>query len=254
MTSSTKVFVHGNPESADIWTLLIAELRSKGIDNIVTLSPPGFGSPTPAGWGGTIIEYRDWLISELEKIGGVIDIVGHDWGAGHVYSMLSVRADLVRSWAADCAGLVHPDYVWHDAAQGWQTPEIGEQMVAGMVAMDEATFVEAFTGLGMTPEIARAVKSNINDEMARCVLALYRDAAQPKMTWLGEKLFIARPDNGLVIMAEQDTFAGSLEVMEEVAGILNAGTAFIGEVGHWWMCQKPAAGAQMLLDHWQQFD
>ena len=36
---------------------------------------------------------------------------------------------------ADCAGLLHPDYVWHDAAQAWQTPEVGEQAIAAMFGM-----------------------------------------------------------------------------------------------------------------------
>ncbi len=38
---TTKVFVHGNPEVDAIWTLLVAELRDRGIDDIVLLSPPG---------------------------------------------------------------------------------------------------------------------------------------------------------------------------------------------------------------------
>ena len=247
---ATKVFVHGNPETADIWSPLIVELRLRGIDNVVTLSPPGFGAPVPEKWNGTILEYRDWLISQLEAIGGVIDIVGHDWGAGHVYSMLAARPDVVRSWAADCAGLVHPDYVWHDAAQGWQTPDVGEQMVAGMVAMTTETFVETFSSLGMTSDVAREVKKGINDDMARCILRLYRDARQPAMARLGDRLFLAQPRNGLVIIAENDHFAGSRDVTDEVAGILHADTAFISGVGHWWMCEKPAIAAQVLIDHW----
>ena len=75
------VFVHGNPETASIWDPLIAEL---GRDDVVTLSPPGFGAPVPEGFGATADEYRDWLIGELEGIGGPIDLVGHDWGGGHV--------------------------------------------------------------------------------------------------------------------------------------------------------------------------
>ncbi len=248
--TATKVFVHGNPETADIWNLLFDELHAKGINNIIALTPPGFGSVPPADWGATALEYRDWLIAELENIGGTIDLVGHDWGAGHVYALLAVRPDLVRSWAADCAGLIHPDYVWHDAAQGWQTPDVGEQMVAAMVDMDADSFAQVFGSLGMGDVIARAVKPHVNEHMAKCILALYRDATQPYMSRLGERVFLAQPRNGLVIMAENDTFAGSVDVMEEVAGILNADTAFIGGVGHWWMCEKPAAGAQMLLDHW----
>ena len=248
--STTKVFVHGNPETSAVWSLLVAELKKRGVDNIVLLTPPGFGAPTPAGWGGTMREYRNWLIAELEAIGGDIDLVGHDWGAGHVYGVLAERPDIARTWAADCAGLMHADYQWHDAAQGWQAPELGEQMVAGMVAMPDEQFVDAFSGLGMTREIAAEVKSHINDEMARCILALYRDAAQPALVPIGKKFAAAQPKNGLVIIAEQDHYAGTLETMTSVANSVGAEVAVLPEVGHWWMCQRPDLGADMLMAHW----
>jgi pimeloyl-ACP methyl ester carboxylesterase len=248
--STTKVFVHGNPETSAVWSLLVAELKKRGVDNIVLLTPPGFGAPTPAGWGGTMREYRDWLIAELEAIGGEIDLVGHDWGAGHVYGVLSEKPGIVRSWAADCAGLLHADYQWHDMAQGWQAPELGEQMVAGMVAMPDDQFVDAFSGLGMTRETAADVKSHINDEMARCILALYRDAAQPAMVAVGKQFVSAQPKNGLVIIAEGDHFAGSLETMTSVANSVGADISVLPEVGHWWMCQRPDLGADILMAHW----
>ena len=248
--STTKVFVHGNPETSAVWSLLVAELKKRGVDNIVLLTPPGFGAPTPAGWGGTMREYRNWLIAELEAIGGDIDLVGHDWGAGHVYGVLAERPDIARTWAADCAGLMHADYQWHDAAQGWQAPELGEQMVAGMVAMPDDQFVDAFSGLGMTREIAAEVKSHINDEMARCILALYRDAAQPALVPIGRQFAAVQPKNGLVIIAEQDHYAGTLETMTSVANSVGAEVAVLPEVGHWWMCQRPDLGADMLMAHW----
>jgi pimeloyl-ACP methyl ester carboxylesterase len=250
MSTSTKVFVHGNPETSAIWSLLVEELQKRGVKNIVLLTPPGFGAPTPAQWGGTVREYREWLLGELEAIGGDIDLVGHDWGAGHVYGVLAERPDIVRSWAADCAGLLHPEYQWHDAAQGWQAPELGEQMVAGMVAMPADQFVEAFSGLGMTPEIAASVKSHINDDMARCVLSLYRDAVQPVMVELGKKFASAQPRNGLVIIAENDHFAGTEDTMTQVANGVSANIAKLSDVGHWWMCQQPSVAADMLMTHW----
>ena len=250
MSASTKVFVHGNPETSAIWSLLVAELHKRGETKIVLLTPPGFGAPTPAGWGGTMREYRDWLIAELSAIEGEIDLVGHDWGAGHVLGVLSERPDIVRTWATDCAGLLHADYQWHDMAQGWQAPELGEQMVAGMVAMPDEQFVDAFSGLGMTREIAADVKSHINDEMARCILALYRDAAQPAMVTVGKQFAAAKPKNGLVIIAEEDHFAGDERTMTEVANSVGADTAKLSGVGHWWMCQQPAVAADMLMKHW----
>ena len=91
MVEATKVFVHGNPETSAIWSLLVDELRKNGINNIVLLTPPGFGAPTPKGWGATVAEYRDWLLNELDKIDTPIDLVGHDWGAGHVFGVLAAR-------------------------------------------------------------------------------------------------------------------------------------------------------------------
>lgn len=252
MSTSTKVFVHGNPETSAIWSLLVEELQQQGVNNIVLLTPPGFGTPTPVDWAGTVREYRDWLLAELEAIGGEIDLVGHDWGAGHVFGVLAERPNIVRSWAADCVGLLHPEYQWHDAAQGWQAPELGEQMVAGMVAMPNDQFVDAFSGLGMTPDIAATVKSHINDDMARCILSLYRDAAQPVMVELGMKFVAARPVGGLVLIAENDHFAGPHAFHEQLASQVDANIAHIQGVGHWWMCEKPQEAARILLSHWAQ--
>ena len=250
MTESTKVFIHGNPETSAIWHLLVKELQRGGVAKVVRLSPPGFGSPTPAGWGATVVEYRDWLIGELEKIDGEIDLVAHDWGAGHLFSSLSARPNLVRSWAADCVGLIHPDYEWHTNAKQWQTPDVGEKVVADMVAISESDFVAIFSSLGMTADIAGQVKRGINDEMARCILALYRDAAQPRMAELGRQFIAAAPANGLVIVATNDHFAGPAENMTQIAAQVNAKTATIADAGHWWMCEQPQFAASMLMQHW----
>ena len=191
---TTKVFVHGNPEVDAIWTLLADELRDRGIDDIVLLSPPGFGAPTPDGWAGDVAAYRSWLVGELERIGGsgqVIDLVGHDWGAGHVFGAVAARPDLVRSFAADCGGLIHPDYVWHDAAQIWQTPGAGEEMVAGLVATPLPDLQAFFQSLGAPGDIAHSMAEGANEDMGRCILTLYRDAVQPAASELGVRLAAA---------------------------------------------------------------
>ena len=254
MVESTKVFVHGNPETSTIWSLLVNELHKNGINQIVLLSPPGFGAPTPKGWGATVVEYRDWLLSELDKIDSPIDLVGHDWGAGHVFGALATRPNFVRTWATDCGGLIHPDYLWHDAAQGWQAPDIGEKMVAGMVAMSAEQFADYFSSLGMTREIAAQVKKDVNDEFARCILGLYRDAAQPAMAKLGELFAAANPPNGLVIIADKDNYAGSAEQVHQVAAGVNAKVANIPDAGHWWMIERPELAASILIDHWKSFN
>ena len=245
-----KVFVHGNPETAAIWDDLVSELFARGVDDIVRLSPPGFGAPTPAGWGATREDYAQWLTGELGAVGGPIDLVGHDWGAGHVFGVLAGEPGLVRTWASDCAGLMHPDYVWHDAAQAWQTPEVGEQAVAGMLSLDEDSFAAVFSSLGMRDAIARAVRRGLDDETARCVLALYRSAAQPAMCDLGRQFVASRPTNGLVIIAENDHYAGSAHMHEEMAESVGARVLHVAGAGHWWMIERPAEAAEALIEHW----
>ena len=243
------VFVHGNPESSAIWDLLIPELDR---DDVVTLSPPGFGAPCPEGWEGTRTDYAEWLIGELEGISEPIDLVGHDWGGGHVIAAVLERPDLIRSWAVDVAGLVHPDYVWHDMAQVWQTPEAGEEAVAEMLTrrtLEEKT--AAFTEIGMTPEIAAKVAEAGNEEMARCILTLYRSAAQPAMAEYGADLSAAKENPGLVIVAEEDHYVGGEAMSRHSAERMGASVAVLSGVGHWWMIQDPKAGAEMLNNFWK---
>jgi pimeloyl-ACP methyl ester carboxylesterase len=78
MLSMTVVLVHGNPETDAIWSPLVEAL---GRDDVVRLSPPGFGAPLPAGFAATMPEYRDWLEGELAAFDEPVDLVGHDWAA-----------------------------------------------------------------------------------------------------------------------------------------------------------------------------
>ena len=179
-----KVFVHGNPECSAVWDLLVAELADRSVDDVVRLSPPGFGAPVPDGFEATMAGYHAWLVAELEAIDGPIDLVGHDWGTGHVAGIAADRPDLIRSFAMDCGGLVHPDYVWHDMAQAWQTPEVGEQVVAAMTGASRADRLAMFEGLGMPGSIAEAHADAVDEAMGACVLTLYRSAVRLRFgTW-----------------------------------------------------------------------
>ncbi|MGD9892488.1 MAG: alpha/beta fold hydrolase, partial [Dehalococcoidia bacterium] len=89
------VLIHGNPETAAIWDDLRQHL---GDAEVVSLSPPGFGAPVPEGFDATSDAYVAWLAGELESIDGPIDLVGHDWGGGHVVRLVAARPELVRSW------------------------------------------------------------------------------------------------------------------------------------------------------------
>jgi pimeloyl-ACP methyl ester carboxylesterase len=242
----TLVLVHGNPEAAAIWDDLRAAL---GRDDVVALSPPGFGAPTPPGFGATMAEYADWLVAELEHLArrrGPLDVFGHDWGGGHVAGVAVRRPDLLRSWGFDIAGCVHPDYVWHELAQVWQTPGEGEAAVAGMASAPVDGRAAAYAGMGMTPEAARACAEAFDDEMARCILALYRSARQPAMAELGRRLEAAERRPALVVVPSDDQYTGGPALARETAARIGAVVAPLDGLGHWWMMQDPARGAAAI--------
>lgn len=239
------VLVHGNPESDAIWDDLRQHL---GRADVIALSPPGFGSPVPEGFGATSDDYVAWLGRELERIEGPIDLVGHDWGGGHVVRLVLARPELVRSWATDIAGCFDPEYVWHERAQIWQTPGAGEEAIAQQLAAPLAMRAMFFERQGMSAQAAQRCAGAINEDMGRCILSLYRSAAQPKMMEWGADLSNARTRPGLVIIPTEDHYTGGEALARRTAARAGAEVAILDGLGHWWMCQDARRGAAALAD------
>lgn len=245
------VFVHGNPETAAIWGPLVAVL---GRDDVVLLSPPGFGAPLPDGFGATFTEYRDWLEAELEAIDAPIDLVGHDWGGGHVVNVVMHRPELVRSWATDVVGLFDPDYVWHDLAQVWQTPGAGEEAIDAMLGGDLTARTDLMVSLGIPADIGAAIAEHQNADMGRAILALYRSATQPAMAEAGRALESAAARPGLSLLATEDPYIGANDHRRRAADRAGARTEVLDGLGHWWMVEDPHRGAEALNRFWAMLD
>jgi pimeloyl-ACP methyl ester carboxylesterase len=112
------VFVHGVPETAALWDKLRGFLQRDS----VAVSLPGFGCARPAEFAATHDAYVAWLCDEIGRLGPPVDLVGHDWGAALTYRVARAHGDLLRSWAADSAQMVHPDYEWHEVARCGRHP------------------------------------------------------------------------------------------------------------------------------------
>lgn len=248
----TKVFVHGNPETAAIWRPMFAALAERGVTDTATVSPPGFGAPLPDGFGATAPEYVEWLAAELSAMSGPIDLVGHDWGAGHVAGLAATHPGLIRSWAIDCAGLINPDYVWHDAAQAWRTPGAGEEHINSMLGLPTADLAGAFEGLGMKPDIALEVAGAANEDMKTAVLALYRSAGPTELSALATRLESAERRPSLLLSALDDPYV-SAELAPAVADRMGSTIAELPGQSHWWM-MDPATAANALVAFWNALD
>lgn len=244
------VLVHGNPETDAVWEPLITELSR---DDVVPLSPPGWGAPTPDGWGATVEEYRLWLAGELETIGEPVDLVGHDWGGGHALNVAMTRPELVRSWVSDLLGCLDPEYAWHPLARVWQTPGKGEEAVAAMVA-DPTSRLDDMAARGLDRAVGEQMAGAYDTTMARCILALYRDAAQPAMARLGENLPAASVRPGLAVLATEDRNVGTEEMRRRAAARAGARLAVLDGLGHWWMVQNPKGAAAMLEQFWASLE
>ena len=141
------VFVHGVPETAAIWDKVRRTVKGESM----AVSLPGFGGPRPDSFGATKDDYVRWLVGELDEIDGPIDLVGHDWGAGLMYRVVTAHGDRLRSWAADVGNIAHPDYEWHDLAKLWQTPGEGEVFVKSQAEVPPEERAPRVRGDGRAP-------------------------------------------------------------------------------------------------------
>jgi len=237
------VFVHGVPETEQLWDKVRAEIDRESI----AVSLPGFGCERPAGFAATKDAYADWLAGELEKIGEPVDLVGHDWGAGLTYRMATTRPELLASWAADVAGIMHPDYEWHDFAKIWQSDQ-GEAFFETQNATPPEERASFFEAVGVPREDALVMATKADKTMGECILALYRSATpNPYADWGAE--FGATKAPGLALIPTADPF-GDVTKGSEVAEMLGAQTVRLEGLGHWWPVEDPKAGAAALQKFW----
>lgn len=243
----TIVLVHGNPETAAVWTPLVAALGSPGV---VRLSPPGFGAPVPPGWRATPEAYRNWLTDELQALGSPVDLVGHDWGGAHVVNVAMTRPDLLRSWSADSIGWFEPDYAWHALARTWQTPGAGESAVAAMTDPALQRRAAYLASIGVPGDVTDALAPGCGEVSGQCVLELYRSARQPKMADLGRDLPAAGQRPGLILLATEDQGTGTEAMRRRAAARADARIEVLPGLGHWWMRQDPHHAAALLGRFW----
>jgi len=235
------VFLHGVPETAQLWD----QVRSHIEVESVALSLPGFGCPRPSGFGATKDEYVGWLLGELDAFPGPVDLVGHDWGAGLTYRVATAHGDRLHSWVADVANVMHPDYVWHEFAQIWQTPGEGEKFFEDQMAAPVENRAAIFEAFGVPHDEAVTLAEAADETMASCILDLYRSAMpNPYATWKDSWGPTSAP--GLVILPTADPF-GDEAKSRDVADMLGARHTSLDALGHWWALQAPDVAADVLV-------
>ena len=100
----------------------------------------------------------------------------------------------------------------------------------------------------MSENVAQRTAAAVNDDMGRCILALYRSAAQPAMTRWGDELPKAAARPGLVLIPTEDHYTGGEVLARRSAERAGARVAVLSGRGHWWMCEDPEQGAKVLSE------
>jgi pimeloyl-ACP methyl ester carboxylesterase len=168
-----------------------------------------------------------------------------------VVNVVMHRPELVRSWASDVVGLFDPDYVWHDFAQVWQTPGDGEELVNTLLGGTVGDRAERMAAFGIPMDIATSIAPAQGPEMGRAILLLYRSARQPAMAEAGRALENAAARPGLSLLATEDPYIGAADNRRRAADRAGARTEVLDGLGHWWMVQDPARGADALARFWE---
>jgi pimeloyl-ACP methyl ester carboxylesterase len=232
-------FIHGVPDTSELWNGVRSHLKR---DDVVALNMPGFNAPVPDGFDASMQSYADWLIARIEELGEPVDIVGHDWGSILTQRTVSARPDLVRTWTAG-GGPMDPEYVWHDMAKAWQTPNVGEQV---MQAFTPDAITGAFTQQGIEEATARQVGLRIDDTMKDCILRLYRSATNVSNDW-------PALDNkelpGLVLWGADDPYC-PVPFAQRLGDRTGAKVVVFENCSHWWPHQRPKEVAALLEELW----
>lgn len=240
-----KLFLHGVPDTPSMWDPLIATL---GLTEDTYRAPamPGFVDPPPSDFSSTKEAYVEWYIREIEtahEAAGPVDLVGHDWGAIITVRVASLRPELVNSWCVANA-LPHPDYQWHRMARMWQTPLLGELIMA--VTRKEA-MCKALHAAGIPADLASKEASHWSPHMRRAILKLYRSAKSTGTEWWDDTENL--PARGLVFWGEDDPYVPTW-VADKFCEHTGAQLEKQSQTGHWSIIERADRLAQLLKVHW----
>lgn len=240
-----KVFLHGVPDTPHMWQPLIGAL---GLSEDEYLAPPmpGFSTPIPDGFACTKEAYVGWYITLLEGLAsksGPSDLVGHDWGAIITIRAACLRPDLVRTWTVANA-LPHPDYKWHSMAKRWQTPLLGELVMA---VIGKAAMGKALRDSGIPAELAKIEASHWNSDMKKAILKLYRSAKTAGTEWYDK--IDQLPDRGMVFWGDDDPYVPHT-IAEKFVADTGSRLERQADTGHWSVVERKDELAALLLEHW----
>jgi pimeloyl-ACP methyl ester carboxylesterase len=217
------LWVHGVPDSADLWRPFLA--RAGGI----AVDLPGFGrSGKPAAWDYGAEGFAAFLARFLDWRGlDRVRVAAHDWGA----PALLLGERITRAAAIDVVPLL-PGHEWPRIARLWRTRGVGELAMA----LTSGWTLRRFGGV---PEAqVEEVLAHFDHGTQRAILRLYRGADAADLVRTGERLRdLDAP--ALVVWGGSDPYLDP-SWADRLAGVLpRAEVLVVPGAGHWPWAARP---------------
>ena len=201
------LFVHGNPDSADVWDGVTAELKAQY--RCIAIDLPGFArSEAPDDFDYSLegmARFMDAVVSAL-ALPEPIDLVAHDFGGAFAMAWAITHPTKVRRIVVINHSAFVKGFKWHWRANIWRTPVLGE---LAMLITSWSLFRSSMRAGSrkLTDEQILAAYQRLSPRWKRTVLRLYRGATiAEREKWAPRMIELTSQKPTLVLWGEHDPF------------------------------------------------
>lgn len=238
------LFLHGNPDSKEIWAPVIERLK----DCCHAFAPdlPGFGgSELLSGFDASLESQARWTDGVLEALGvrEPITLVVHDVGGPFGLAWAVTHPEKVRRLVI-MNTLFHSSYRWHTWARIWRTPVLGE---VSMLAMNYPLFAREIRrgSRKLTTTQIRDAYARITPRSKRAVLRWYRAMDPEKLGGWDDKLIVlVKKVPTLVVWGDHDPY-----IDRSFADQFGTEDVHHLDVGHWVQAEATEDVARRIREH-----
>lgn len=121
------LFLHGNPDSADIWDVVISECEKHY--RCIAIDLPGFGRSVAPKNFDCSVENLGRFVGEFLNLKGIsesVSLVAHDFGGAYAMSFAIANPEKVNRMVSINHPFFVSSYRWHVWARIWRIPFVGE--------------------------------------------------------------------------------------------------------------------------------
>jgi pimeloyl-ACP methyl ester carboxylesterase len=244
-SGSPTLFLHGAPDSAEMWSGVIERLK----DQYHCFAPdlPGFGRSTaPANFPCTLDNMARFIDEFVESaaIPTPLNLVVADFGATYGLSWATTYPQKIRRLAIVGGSNFSSRYHWHGAARLLRTPLLGELAMAAVTLPLQERMMRQNAPL-VSPEYVRQAYalSLAKPETRRMMLKLYRSINPQDFVGKEDRLHdLTAHVPTLVLWGDKDPFIAP-EYAEQFG---NAHVEHFPQNGHWLAIEAPEIVAQRL--------